>query len=202
MPVLEHPRHEIFAREIAKGKSQREAYRVAGYEAENEDGIDASASRLLTDARVALRVKEIQERAAKRAGIVIEAVPLQLAKIGFANLGDFLPAADDGDFSKLTRDQTAALLEATFESFREGRGDDARDVRRIKFKLHDKRAALVDIGRHLSMFSEKLQLTGKDGGPVSVETKNVSDMELARRIAFILKGAEVAAGAGKGNPDG
>ena len=34
MAVLENPRHEIFAREIAKGASQREAYRAAGYEGE------------------------------------------------------------------------------------------------------------------------------------------------------------------------
>ncbi len=50
----------------------------------------------------------------------------------------------------LTR--AAALQEVTVEDFTEGRGEDKRDVRRVKFKLYDKRAALVDLGRHLGMF--------------------------------------------------
>jgi phage terminase small subunit len=65
------------------------------------------------------------------------------------------------DFSKLTRDQAAALVEVTVEDFKDGRGDAARDVRRIKFKLADKRAALVDLGKHLGMFVEKHELSGK-----------------------------------------
>jgi hypothetical protein len=32
--------------------------------------------------------------------------------------------------------------------------ENARAVKRVKFKLHDKRAALVDLGRHLGMFQE------------------------------------------------
>jgi hypothetical protein len=36
----------------------------------------------------------------------------------------------------------------------EGQGDKAREVRRIKFKRRDKRAALVDLGRPLGMFRD------------------------------------------------
>lgn len=42
----------------------------------------------------------------------------------------------------------------------EGRGGNAREVKRVKFKLADKRAALVDIGRHLGMFKDRLDLSG------------------------------------------
>jgi hypothetical protein len=59
------------------------------------------------------------------------------------------------DFSALTRDQTAALSEVTLEDFLDHRGEAARSVRRVKFKLHDKRAALVDLGRHLGLFDTK-----------------------------------------------
>src|ERR1700690_457845 len=75
---------------------------------------------------------------------------------------DFLRVTSEGDphfnLSELTRDQAAALAEVTVEDFKDGRGDDARDVRRIKFKLSDKRSALVDMGKHLGMFREKLDL--------------------------------------------
>ena len=43
----------------------------------------------------------------------------------------------------------------TVENFLDHRGEEARSVRRVKFKLHDKRTALVDLGRHLGMFVHK-----------------------------------------------
>ena len=36
----------------------------------------------------------------------------------------------------------------------------------VRIKLHDKRAALVDIGRHLGMFIDKHEHSGKDGAPL------------------------------------
>lgn len=41
----------------------------------------------------------------------------------------------------------------------------------IKIKMHDKKSALVDIGRHLGMFIEKHELTGKDGDAINVVTR-------------------------------
>jgi hypothetical protein len=35
---------------------------------------------------------------------------------------------------ELTRDQAAALVEVTVEDFKDGRGENSRDVRRVKFK--------------------------------------------------------------------
>jgi phage terminase small subunit len=85
----------------------------------------------------------------------------------FARRSLLAKAGPDGDpylhFSGLTRDQAAALAEVTVDDFTDGRGEDAREVRRVRFKLADKRASLVDIGRHLQMFTEKQEITGKDG---------------------------------------
>lgn len=64
MPALDNPRHERFAQELAKGKTQLEAYRLAGYRPD-----DGAANRLSGNVRVATRVKEITERAATRAEI-------------------------------------------------------------------------------------------------------------------------------------
>jgi hypothetical protein len=73
-------------------------------------------------------------------------------------MADYMKSTPEGDpsldFSALTRDQTAALREVTVEDFPYRRGKHARAVRRVKFKLHDKRAALVDLGRHLGLFAE------------------------------------------------
>lgn len=69
MPVLTNSKHELFAQEIAKGVSGREAYRTAGYTAKSDAGADVSASRLLKDAKVAARIAELQEGAAEKAMI-------------------------------------------------------------------------------------------------------------------------------------
>src|SRR5262249_28053524 len=80
------------------------------------------------------------------------------------NMDDYMTVGSDGDpfvdLSKLTREQAAAISEVTVEDFKDGRGEEARDVRRVKFKLLDKRAALVDIGKHLGMFKERVERSG------------------------------------------
>jgi uncharacterized protein YeaC (DUF1315 family) len=55
--VLDNTRHELFAQSVATGTSATEAYTSAGY---SEEGAAASASRLLTDPKVAARVAELR----------------------------------------------------------------------------------------------------------------------------------------------
>lgn len=161
MPILDNPRHEKYAQELAKGASQSDAYVAAGY-ARN----DSHASRLARNGKVAARVEELQAAGAERAEIDIARVLTELAKIGFSNMLDYVQIVDGSplvDLSRVTREQAAAIAQVVVEDFKDGRGDDARDVRKVTFKLHDKRAALVDIGNHLGMFKSKVEVTGKDG---------------------------------------
>lgn len=103
----------------------------------------------------------------ERVGITLEAVVDELGKIAFSNFGDYMRVTSDGDpyinLSDLTPAQTAAIKSITVEDFTEGRGEDARDVRKVKVELHDKKSALVDLGRHLGGFNpaSKVDL-GKD----------------------------------------
>ena len=52
--------------------------------------------------------------------------------------------------------------------------------------LSDKRAALVDMSKHLGMFKELHEHSGRDGGPIKIEDRPMSDIEAARRVAFAL----------------
>lgn len=183
MPVLKNPKHERFAQELAKGKTATEAYVLAGYKPN-----DGNAATLKGKQRISDRVAEILGRAAERAEITVADVVSELAKIGFANMADYMRVGPDGDpcldFSALSRDQAAALVEVTVEDFKDARGEESRDVRRVKFRLADKRAALVDIGKHLGMFKDRVEVTGADGG--AIETRDVGARDLiAERIAGI-----------------
>lgn len=76
MGLLKNPKHERFAQELAKGKSQLEAYRTAGYKPD-----DGAAARLSGDVRIRERVAELLERAAVRAEISIASITSRLISI-------------------------------------------------------------------------------------------------------------------------
>ena len=62
--------------------------------------------------------------------------------------------------------ETAAMTRQRLHHMHtDGKGDEAHSVKRVKFKLADRRAALVDIARHLGMFVEQHGISGKDGRP-------------------------------------
>ena len=110
-----------------------------------------------------------------RTEITQDKVLAELAKIGFADIrklvkwGEGIAVADPesgaieivNGISLIGSDQ---IDDATAASISEV----SQTNQGLKVKMHDKRAALVDIGKHLGMFKEKLELTGKDGGPVEM----------------------------------
>lgn len=69
MPALDNPRHERFAQELAKGKSQGEAYVEAGYKPDY-----GAASRLSGNVKVQARVAELLERGAVRAEVTVQSI--------------------------------------------------------------------------------------------------------------------------------
>lgn len=128
------------------------------------------ASRLLSNVMVQDELsKRIAERE-KRTEITQDAVLRELAKIGFADIrkavkwGDGIAVLDEdsGDMvavngvalvgSEHIDDDTAASI-----------SEISQTAQGIKIKMHDKRAALVDIGRHLGMFKDKVDMTLQGG---------------------------------------
>lgn len=196
MAELKNARHERFAQLVAGGMPQAEAYVDAGFKCEPK-AAEASASRLHAKPDVAARVKEITGEAAERTTVTIVRAVEELAKLGFANVQRFKDLAFTGDVEDLDEDDAAALRSVTVEHYTDGKGDDAREVKRVKFEIHDKRGPLTDIIRHLGGFRHQRAdeaAPGKPGAPVAGE---VSELELARRIAFALElGARKAQQAG------
>jgi phage terminase small subunit len=182
------------------------------YPESSEGAAKTAFSRLLKKADFAGRLQfltaAITERVVESSAITIEKVIGELAKVGFANVEDYIHVTADGDpriaLEKMDRSQAAAVQSVTVEDYVDGRGDDARDVRKVSFRLHPKIPALVAIGEHLGAFVKKHEHTGKDGAPIAVEDKTErSDLDVARRIAFVLAKAARATIAGGGeNPEG
>lgn len=164
------PKQERFVAQYLIDLNATQAAIRAGY---SEKTATEQGSRLLTNVKVQEAIAKGQNKTAAKLEITKERIVEELAKIGFSNMLDYMRAGTDGDpyldFSNLTREQAAALAEVTVEDFKDGRGEDARDVRRIKFKLHDKKGALVDMAKMLGFMIEKHEHSGEISLTVSQE---------------------------------
>lgn len=184
-------KQEAFCKGIADGMSGADAYLWAGYKS-TPRAAAVSANRLLKNAAIVARVQQLlskkqqieqkaTEIAAEKLAITKEKVLAELAKIGFSDIrravkwhGHLVQETDQpegGDVlvvkntysnhvsligSEEIDDDTAAAIAEISQSPTGG----------LKVKLHDKKGALVDIGKHLGMFKEVHEHTGKDGGPI------------------------------------
>lgn len=139
-------------------------------------------SRWLNDPLVQELLEEHNQRVLMRADITQERIMNELACLGFYNPQDFFNA--DGSPKSITElDERAARAITGLDTVNIGNGEEGIG-QVLKLKLADKRPALVDMGKHIGMFKERIEHTGKDGGPI--ETKELSDNEVARRMAFLL----------------
>lgn len=161
------PKQARFVEEYLIDLNATQAAIRAGY---SEKTAGSIGSENLQKPEIELAIAKARAKLSEKTGITAERVLAELALLGFSNMQDYMRSSPGGDpyldFSGLTREQAAALAEVTVEDFKDGRGEDARDVRRVKFKLTDKRAALVDIGKHLGMFKERVEHSGPGGAPL------------------------------------
>ena len=75
------------------------------------------------------------------------------------------PSREEGptvrlDWSDLPPGATKIIQEITQEEHTGGRGHDTGQIKRTKFKLYSKLDALEKLGRHLSMFTDKVKIEG------------------------------------------
>ena len=124
-----------------------------------------AATRLLKNVHIQAAIQKRVGKLTAKADVSVERILAELSKVGFSNLHDYIRITSDGDpyvdLSEITEDQAAALQEITVEDFIDGRGDNARDVRKIKIKTLDKLSALDKLGKYLGMFVDRVRLEGE-----------------------------------------
>lgn len=106
----------------------------------------AAKTQAVAETYAAARATDVAE-VIDRYVISRDRVMAELATMGFSSMEDYLVPNEDGELvlslKNLTPRQLAALSEVTVETYVEGRGKDARTVKRTKIKLHDKKASLA-----------------------------------------------------------
>lgn len=180
------PRQERFVREYLIDLNAHKAAVRAGYSPRSARTVGPDT---LTNPVVADAVAAAMARRADRTDVTADRVLTELARIAFANLGAFVRTPPNGDpyvtLEGATEDQLAALSEITVEDFRDGRGEDAREVSRVRVKLADKKGALDLLAKHLGLYAPDRLLVQLGKKP-----EDMTDEELEEAIAH----ASAAAG--------
>ena len=97
--------------------------------------------------------KKMAERS-KRTGVNADRVITELAKIAFVNAADLIDFDSATVDSKASEDDTAAIQSVKVKYF----GEDGLER---EVKLADKLKALELLGKHLGMFKDNIELSGK-----------------------------------------
>lgn len=167
------PKQERFCQKYIELGCATKAY-YAAYDAKGSKPITANrkAKELLDNGKIAARVRELQALHQKRHEVTVDRVIQEFARLAFLDIRKAFD--DEGRLKPIHEldDETAAAISGLeVESLFEGKGSERENVGRLhKVKLADKKGALDSIARHLGMFVDKAEITGKDGGPI--ETKH------------------------------
>lgn len=157
---LNSPRQDIFVREYLVDFNATQAAIRAGY---SKRMAKSMANQLLAKPHVQAKIRELIDIRAQKAEISGEKVLKELARIGFSDIRRIirwgslvLPSEDKGEKTEI--ESYVELLDSDQLA-----DDDARAIAEvsksergvIKVKMYDKRAALVDLGRHIGLFAKR-----------------------------------------------
>jgi phage terminase small subunit len=188
------PKQQRFVEEYLLDLNGKQAALRCGYA---EGSAEVQASRLLSNAKVAEAVEIAMLERSARTKITQDMVLSELAKIGFADIrkavrwysqANIAAVDEDADSSALVEEGAVRFAVANqVELVSSDEIDDSTaaaiseigqsSTGTLKVKLHDKRAALVDIGKHLGMFRDRVELTGKDGAAIEINQKVREDAD-------------------------
>lgn len=149
-------RQSLFVMEYLIDLNAEAAAIRAGYSPKYARG---NAHKLVANSCISAEIDKAMAERSKRTGISQDRVLQELAKIGFANITDIV----DTETAKIlpnAKEEDLACIQSI--KIKPNEWGTEREV-----KLYDKKAALVDIGKHLGMFKENVK--------VNVETSEKLD---------------------------
>jgi phage terminase small subunit len=189
--ALNH-RQELFAQEYIVDLNATQAAIRAGY---SSDTAGQQGHDLLKKPEIQESIQKAMDLRAARTQITADRVLVELAKMGFADVRDMFTDSDQiMSIKNLPNDIAAAIQSIEIVTKPDGTDEEGnRSVEYVhKIKLADKKSSLELLGKHLKLFADRVEHTGKDGGAIELKEQPVSDRDLARRIAFILTKATQA----------
>lgn len=189
MPKLRHIKSEIFAQYVADGVHHVKAYELSGHCSSPN-----LAGRMASRPQIRERIAEIVSKRAYRSGEISQTrIMTELARIGFSDIRkvaqwvtreEVVPITTKGNQSGPERMATKRVTELMIFDSDKIDDDTAAAIQSItrgrdgslQIKFYDKHAALMDMGKQLGMFTDKLEV-GQAG-----DFAKLNDEELERFI--------------------
>lgn len=170
------PKQLRFVDEYLIDLNATQAASRAGY---SEKTAYSMGQRLLKNAEIQKYIKQRMKAREKRTEVTQDKVLKELAKVGFSDIKDFLEFKTAKGIVGYDNDGEAVIDWRVNLAVKDSAEVDGSLISEVsiskdgvfKFKLHDKMSALDKLGRHLGMFKDKMELTGKDGGPIETIDK-------------------------------
>lgn len=157
MPEGLTPKQALFVREYLVDLNATQAAIRAGYSPETAE---SQGSRLLRKVKVREAIEEANEERLERVEVAADEVLRELKRIGLSDIVDIFD--EEGrllPFTQIPKDTRRAISAIKVKSYTEpGSGEDPVEVWTTEIKLWDKPGALSLLGKHLKLFTEKLEL--------------------------------------------
>lgn len=171
---------EKYVQELIKGKTQREAYKIAYPKSLKwaENVVDVKASELLKNGKVQVRYNQINDRLIKEAEdeciVSAKDVLRELKRIGFADIKDFLSFRTGKKVVEYDENGEPVIDYGQIIEVKDSGEVDGKAIQEVSlnakgvftFKLHDKMSALDKLGKTLGMFKEKVEISGEINNPM------------------------------------
>lgn len=146
-------------------KSLIKAYEDAGRKVPAYGHAKSQASKWLKEEKTQEMLREKRRAYLASAHMDPAALLMELQKMALARHSELLQIDDDGngwyDLSLIDETLAAAMGECQIETYMEGRGEYAREVKRIKIKLHNKLDAIEKLMKHFGLYEKDNEQSGK-----------------------------------------
>jgi phage terminase small subunit len=163
-PAFLTPRRQRFIIEYCKDFNGSQAAVRAGF---TPKAASQSANMLLKVPEIRAEIEIIKKQQIEDIGFTARDVLVEIVKIARANIQDYTDLDEDGmltpNFSKATRDQLASIASVESEVYIDGRGEEGRTVKRMRFRQHNKEAALKYLAQHYGLLLDRTDLSNADG---------------------------------------
>jgi phage terminase small subunit len=151
-------KEEVFCREYIKDENGTRAAKAAGYSAATAS---VTASKLLRKAKVQAELARLREKLLSKLEINVERVLQGIGELAFFDPRKMYNA--DGTFKKITEMDEATVhalagmdVEKLFKHFGKGQAEEIGTLTKVRFA--DRGLNLERLGRHLKMFTDKLEV--------------------------------------------
>lgn len=163
------PKHRVFCEEYLQKWNATDAY-LAAYPKVSRDVARRNGSRLLTNADISAEITRRVEEISLSANEVL----VRLTEHAKADFKEFLNIAPNGDVSlDIAKAEGKTHLIKKVTQRRTTRTTEHAEIEEtvLTLELHDAQAALVQIGKHHKLFADRVEMTGKDGKDLNLQTQ-------------------------------